>query len=409
TLAESGEVKPGRSPRVRVVKVAQGAEQQVAARLAQLPGVRAAEPNVRYFLAGSPNDPLYPSQWNMHAIGLDQARELSIGSGVTIAVIDSGVAYDFCSGSECQPNGDAGQALDLSCHGANSPFDFPRDDSFPDDENGHGTAVATIALAWTDEGYGMAGVAPQAGLMPLKACLPDGCSAAHVADAILWATVHGAGVINLSMGGEYSGIVDLAVLYAVEAEVVLVASSGNEGAGSLACPACLPEVISVGASLRQGEVAAYSNGGLGLFGQRLDLVAPGGENGDGVLAETFAKACTGSGDNFTFIHCSTLAGTSFAAPHVAGVAALVRARHPQLHPQVVRQALRRGALDGGAPGWDPRFGYGRVWTPGALEQAARLALPDQVGVQDPTSGLWTLRHPGGARRPFSSAFPRTSR
>jgi subtilisin family serine protease len=405
SLADSGEVVPGRSPRLRVVKVAQGAEQQIAARLAQLPGVRAAEPNVRYFLTGSPNDPLYPSQWNMHAIGLDQARELSTGSGVIIAVIDSGVAYASCSGSEC--DGGAGQALDLNCHEANAPFDFAQNDSFPDDENGHGTAVATIAMACTDEDYGMAGVAPQAGLMPLKACLPDGCSAAHVADAILWATDHGAEVINLSMGGEYSRIVDLAVLYAVEAEVVLVASSGNEGAGSLACPACLPEVISVGASLRQGEVAAYSNGGEGLFGQRLDLVAPGGEGSDGVLAETYQDYCQNKSavNRFVFTHCQQLAGTSFSAPHVTGVAALVRARHPQLHPQVVRQALRRGALDGGAPGWDPRFGYGRLWAPGALEQAARLALPDQVGVQDPLNGVWAHRHPDGSTSSFYFGIP----
>ncbi|MGH8874951.1 MAG: S8 family serine peptidase, partial [Acidimicrobiia bacterium] len=265
-LGQAGEVRVSAVERLRLVRVPEGTEQQVAEQLEHLPGVLVAEPNVVRSFAASPNDPLYSSQWNLSAIGLDQARELSTGNGVTIAVIDSGVAYAPCSGSACSPNGDAGAAPDLTCHGAAFPYDFVWDDPFPDDETGHGTAVATVAMACTDEGYGMAGVAPSATLMPLKACHPFGCSAFDEAVSIIWAADHGATVVNISLGGGYSEIEDFAVQYAFGEGVVLVAASGNDGTNLLDCPACLPEVISVGATRSDGGVPSYSNGGTGFYG-----------------------------------------------------------------------------------------------------------------------------------------------
>ncbi len=318
----------------------------------QLGGVRVESNRVR--TASSVNDPYRDLQWNLDMLDIDTAWAWNRGAGATIAVIDTGVSL---SGEDAPVNYIAG-------------YDYVDNDWDPSDENGHGTHVAgTIAQA-TDNGRGVAGVAPEANLMAIRVLDRYGAGSAYwSAKAIIFAAENGADVINLSLGSRYSTAAEAdAVRYAAALDVVVVAASGNSGRNTVEYPAAYPEVIAVGAVGANGGVVSYSNGGSGL-----DIVAPGGDmsrdrNGDGyydgILQETFALR--GRGMAYEFFE-----GTSMAAPHVAAVAGLLIAEGAS--PDEVQDILTSTAIDLDGRGWSTRSGFG------LLDPVAALSLLGEPG------------------------------
>lgn len=292
-------------------------------------------------LEASVPDPGRPQQWGLDALGTAAAWAVTRGAGVIVAVVDTGVA----------PAPDlAGRLLE--------GWNVITNTEASADDNGHGTHVAgTIA---EDEGNGLAeaGVAPEASILPVKVLGADGTgSDADVAAGIVWAADHAARIVNLSLGGaEPSTVLADAVVYARGKGVLIVAAAGNDG-GAVAVPARLAGVIAVGAVDSALARAPFSAGG-----RALDLVAPG----VGILQQTLDGA-GGFADR-------SLSGTSMAAPHVAGVAALILAAGRSTTATGVARLLARSALDLGVTGRDAAYGAGLARADAAFG-VAPVALP----------------------------------
>jgi serine protease len=327
----------------------------VAAALARVrsdPDVEVAEPLVRFeALAFTPNDPEYPKQWNLRMIHMPEAWEVSHGKGVTVAVIDTGIAYE--------DRDEFVRVPDLNGARFVPGYDFVNDSDHPNDDNGHGTHVAgTIAQA-TNNGLGVAGVAFEARLMPIKVLDASGIgTSADIADAIRWAVDHGAKVLNLSLGGPgYSGVMERAVAYARRKGAVVVCAAGNSGMGMVSYPAAYAGAVGVGAVGPDGVLAPYSS-----WGEELDIVAPGGNKrlgpGNGILQATVERG------DFRKPVLAEYEGTSMATPHVAGVAALLFAAGAK-SPDDVERALFSGAVSDGK--WTPKAGHGRLDAMRSLE------------------------------------------
>ena len=333
-----------------------------------------------------PNDPLYPRQWHMPQVQLEQAWasttgiDADTGVGVRLAVLDSGIATTGADGF-CHP-----LAAEYNAFDPDSTALHPA----ADDHN-HGTHVAGTAAGCARNGKGVVGVAYDAGLMAVKVLDRSGNgSASTVAAGIVWAADNGARVINLSLGiacrANYpacsSAIIDDAIAYAAARDVVVVASAGNSTSNFAGIPANHPDVIAVSATRYDHARASYSNYGLAI-----DLAAPGGQtamdqNGDGftdgVLQETFNRF-TGAWSYYSY------QGTSMAAPHVAGAAALLRACVPEAGRDAVRAALETWALDLGAPGFDTSYGHGFLQIHDALAGLAYANGRDPAAACAPTS------------------------
>ncbi|WP_027882861.1 S8 family serine peptidase [Meiothermus rufus] len=303
-----------------------------------------AEPNyiLKPFL--TPNDPRYPDQWHYGAIRLPEAWDLETGSNsVRVAVIDSGVykahpdlagrllsGYDFVSDASIAGDGD-GRDPDPEDTGLGSDF--------------HGTHVTGTVGAATHNNTGVAGVAWGIGLVPIRALSSGGGTLADVADALRWAaglSVAGvpanpnpADIINMSLGGAVScapaSTMQQAINDVLAAGKMIVVAAGNSNAdASTFTPAGCSGVITVGATDRSGNRAYYSN-----YGPRIDLMAPGGDirsnAANGVLSTV------GNGQ-YGFMQ-----GTSMAAPHVAGVLALMKSRKSSLTPGEALTILKETA------------------------------------------------------------------
>ena len=301
------------------------------------------------------NDPYYGYQWHLLQLGLEDVWGTTAGAGVVVAVLDTGVSA----------NADGYGSLLTGT-------DLVDSDSDAADEFGHGSHVAgTIAQA-TDNGIGVAGVAPGASILPVRVLDANGSGyATRTAEGILWAVDNGAQVINMSLGSEgHSTVREAACDYAYDAGVVVVASSGNDYYTDFVCyPAANEAVIAVGATDFNRDIVDYSN-----QGEQLELCAPGGDtsvdhNGDGysdgVLQETFWAPEDADWSYYFF------QGTSMAAPHVSGVAALLIASGME-SPEDVREALTSTAMDLGETGRDSIYGYGIV------DPAAALAYTPQT-------------------------------
>jgi serine protease len=309
------------------------------------------EPNYIYRTFEVPNDPDYSKQWNFRSINLERAWEDSKGEGITVAVIDTGVS----------------KVPDLEQTEWVEGYDFVNDRIEASDDNGHGTHVAgTIAQA-TNNSYGVAGVAYKAKIMPLKVLSSGGGGTiADIAEAIRFAADHGANVINMSLGGGGdTHVLKEAIDYAYGKGVVIVAAAGNSNQNSAAYPARYPHVISVSALDATGRKAPYSNYGAGV-----DLSAPGGSEDGKILQETIDPD-TG---NPVF---AEFQGTSMASPHVAGVAALVRAANSNIAPDEVLKVLQESSRKVKE---DPFNHYGA----GQLDASAavQLALKGQITFKD---------------------------
>jgi subtilisin family serine protease len=383
-------------------------------RLRLTPGIRAVQraqyrrvfsftPNDPYFRGFGPSSPFFeasgvPGQWDMHVIGLSTAWS-TVQKGAPIAVIDTGVDVSHPDLS--------GKVTYSRCF-----ITFPTTASqttgtIVTDKDGHGTNVAGIADADTNNSFGFSGVAFSAPMLafrifpspPSGGCNPGStntqCETTDVDEvsAIKDAVAHGARVINLSLGsdGPLSNCNDSierdAIENAISKGVVVVAAAGNESANHLDCPAAYPGVVAVGASALTGtsdseSVASYSNwvGASGPGGGGAYLVAPGGDPSsdkdddnlhwiENIYSSTAATpgACTvdaagKSGD------CRILiAGTSQATPHVAGVVSLMLGLRPGLTPAQVAADLCASATNIGSS----KQGCGRLNAAGAVAKAAR--------------------------------------
>jgi len=348
-------------------------ESQLQAALTRLqtdPRVEWAEPNYLLSLDFAPDDPYYANYQSDPKYGgyllnmeMEAAWDLSLGDpSVVIAIIDTGLDFDhedlagsvWTNEDEVPDNGldDDHNGYVDDVHG----WDFVEEDNLPQDLHGHGTHVAGVVAARTDNGLGIAGMAGQATIMPLGIFQPQGIGTyADLIEAILYATDNGAQVINMSLGAvSYSRGEEAAVNYAWEHGVVLVAAAGNNNNDAFHYPAAHANVIAVSAVDAQDRRASFSS-----YGDFVDLAAPG----------VRVISCS-PGSNY-----GLMSGTSMASPHVAGLAALIRSRNPTLTNAEVRQILESTADDLGTAGWDRYYGYGRINGRRALEATPLPTLP----------------------------------
>ncbi len=353
--------------------------------------VEYAEPNYIYHATQIPNDTYFAFQWHYRLINLPQAWDITTGSSatgaVTVAIIDTGVVlthpdlqgqfvegYDFISDPEIALDGD----------GIDSNPNDPGDGIYSGSSSWHGTHVAGTVAAHTNNNLGVAGVAWDAKLMPLRALGYGGGKAYDIDQAVRYAAglpndsgslpAKRADIINLSLAGNYSRTAQQTILQARDAGVIIVAAAGNENTKKLFYPASFDGVISVSATDYSGNRAPYSN-----FGQRIDIAAPGGnseidQNTDGYADGILSTLIDDTSGTNNFIY-SFYQGTSMASPHVAGVLALMKAVFPDLRPDDVDALLQNGDMtnDAGSPGRDDIYGYGIIDALKAVQAVEQLA------------------------------------
>ncbi len=412
------------------IAVAAGSKEAAAQALAAEPDVEFVTEDRRTVeVAEAPLDEHWSQQWGPARVGLPAARDITWGDPrVIIAVVDTGVYYWHLDlrdqiwinpgESEVDPatgnrtcnfgiaiNGadDDGNGYDDDCRGYN--FDSGTND--PLDAHGHGTVVAGIASAATNNadpyvagGYeGIAGMGGAVRLMALRAMDSSGRGFPfRIAEAITYAADNGAQVVNLSLTLDLvydpsdAEILCRATSYAQARGALVAAASGNHSKAdeisAVSYPAACPGVLAVGAHTADDVRASFSNGG-----ERLDLVAPG------VGIFSTLKAGTQSYGRWQ----NSGSGTSFAAPHAAGVAALVRGLRPDLDHAAVAELLRSSADDLQPDGFDPATGWGRLnagrAVAGALEGATLAIAADPPGVGANGQTSVTLRLLGADGQP----------
>ncbi len=348
------------------------------------PRVDYAVPNYVAHASGlMPDDPGFRLQWNFSgefginmpdAWDLAKARKAPGGRGALVAVLDTGVAY--------QRFGRYRKAPDLA-HFTRG-FDFVDGDSHPNDENGHGTHVAGTIGQSTGNAMGAAGIAYQSTIMPVRVLDADGAGDTYaIARGIRYAVRRKARVINMSLEFDASvrasQIPDItsAVRYARQKGVLVVAAAGNQAGQAVAFPARARDATAVSATTIRGCLADYSN-----TGGDVDIAAPGGGRDAALSDDPYDVAHCRPSAPGQFIYQQTFTssvrsfglpqgyeGTSMAAPHVSGVAALIIAskvigENPT--PAAVEHRLESTARDIGAPGPDRRYGYGLLDAAAAL-------------------------------------------
>ncbi|HEX6347253.1 S8 family serine peptidase [Umezawaea sp.] len=340
------------------------------------PDVAYVEPDLLMQPMADPNDTEYAKQWDLYeataGMNVPSAWGTSTGSGVTVAVIDTGyvahsdlagktvAGYDFVSDaarardgggrdSDASDNGDWMRRGDCGTDSLGQPVP-------PADQNSswHGTHVAGTIAASTNNGKGVAGIAYDAKIQPIRVLAQCGGSTSDIADAIVWAsggTVSGvpanatpAKVINMSLGGQSacSATYQNAINTAVGRGTTVVVAAGNSNADiSGFTPASCNNVVAVAASSREGNRSYYSN-----HGSKVDIAAPGGETRrgtvstpqNGILSTLNTGTTTPGGETYT-----PYQGTSMAAPHIAGLAALVLAKNSALTPAQVETLIKNNA------------------------------------------------------------------
>ena len=311
------------------------------------------QPEVRL----APNDPLWSKQWSFRMVKATDAWSTAQGAGVVVAVIDTGVAFENHKRFK--------KVEDLGGTAFVKGYDFVKDTNHPNDDHGHGTHVAGTIAQTTNNGIGVAGIAPKAKIMPLKVLSRSGSgTAADIADAIRFAADEGAHVINMSLGGGMRSLVmQSAVRYARNKGVVVVCAAGNGGRRRVEFPAAYPGAFAVSSVGPTRRLAYYSS-----YGKQVALSAPGGDKqlgGDAgaVLQNTIVPDRV----NATNLYLA-FQGTSMATPHVAGAAALVISAGVT-DPDDVEAILKSSAQDAGAAGWDEQYGAGILDAAAAVQTA----------------------------------------
>jgi thermitase len=328
---------------VQRLSVPEGQELAIIVALRHHPLVEYAEPNYIIHAVGTPNDPEFWQQWGLTKIGAPQAWDVTTGSSdIIIAIVDSGIDLD---------HPDLNGKIIWG-------YDYVNEDWVPDDDYGHGTHVAGIAAAWTNNGQGVAGVSWGARLMALKVLDTGGNgSYANTASAVIYAADHGAKIINLSLGGpDPSSVLEEAVEYAYNAGCVVVAATGSSGGATVMYPAKYAEAFAVAGTDSSDVWAWFSN-----YGPEVDVAAPG-----------VSIYSTYLGGGYTY-----MGGTSMATPHVAGLAALIWSACPDYTNGQIESQIETTAVDLGTPGWDQYYGHGRVDAHAALMWAHNLGASPQ--------------------------------
>ncbi len=286
-----------------------------------------------------PNDFLFSKyQWNLPLIETVQGWQINRGAeDVVVAVVDTGVDLKH---------------PDLRDHLAPG-YNIVGGDDVPADDVGHGTHVAGVISAMVNNNLGVAGMTWYNKVMPVKVLDQSGAGSTYsVAQGIIWATDHGAKVINMSLGNYAdSDFLHDAIKYAFDKDVVLVAASGNDNTEQPGYPAAYPEVFAVGATDASKVKASFSN-----YGDYVDVAAPGVS-----IASTYPNN-----------QYAALSGTSMASPHVTALAALIRSTNPALKNTQVYEIMRQTAQDLGTPGKDKYYGHGLIDVVKAVQSAAGI-------------------------------------
>jgi subtilisin family serine protease len=397
--------------------------QDVKRRYEKSPLVEAAHLDPITRTRQEPNDPFLHSRgswgqkeddlWGLKRIGCLKAWETSKGRGIVVAVVDTGLEYnhpDIAANVWANPGEVAGNKKDDDGNGFVDDvrgWDFINDDNDPldDSREGHGTHVAGIITAVGNNGIGIIGVAPEAKIMPVKAVGAAGSvEFSTAAKGFFYAVANGADVINCSWGPGPSYIIPLAiedlVRFAHGLGVVVVFAAGNDSRpAAQQSPMNMKEVLTVGASVPSDARMPRSN-----WGRYLSLLAPGGSlDQPPPAAEPRRSILSLKAESFSNTDAAQqlvvgqryvrLSGTSMAAPHVAGVAALVLAVRPDLTNDDVMQILRSSAQDDSVPGFDLQSGYGRLDAAGAVALAKHK--PPTVLLTNPAENAELPR--GGGR------------
>ena len=314
------------------------------------PAIEYAEPDYLARPAAVPNDPLYSDQWGLEKIGAESGWDVTTGViSVTIAILDSGIdlSHEDLSGQlwtnpgETAGNGvdDDGNGLVDDVHGWN----FLTNSGDLTDENGHGTQVAGVAAAASNNGSGVAGVCWNCRVMVVKIMQASGTvNYSDIATGVAYAAGQGAQVINLSLGGYADSETLRTAIESAAATAVIAAGAGNDDTLTPFYPAAYPEVIAVAATDQTDTRASFSN-----YGSWVDVAAPGVE-----IKTTFAGNDSYGSEN----------GTSMSSPFVAGLAGLLTSQYPDWSPALVRQHIINTAtsVDGGNPDYAGLLGQGRI-------------------------------------------------
>jgi len=356
-----------------------GQEQAEIARLSALPWIEYAEPNYIAYAADTyPNDPDIGKEWNMRRVYAPAAWDLTMGSySLVVAVVDSGIDLNHPEF--------AGRIL--------PGWDYVWGDNDPNDENNHGTHVSGILAATANNEIGVAGLAPNVKILPLKVLDAAGNGNHYnISQAIRRAADYGAPIINLSLQTlAPSDTLHNAVIYAAnDRGCLMVAAAGNCAQGGLNCnftinpeiyPAAYPEVFTVAASDHYDDWASYSS-----YNDHVDLAAPGGTPPDPIWS-TVRMSQGGYGHEY---------GTSMAAPLASAAAALVWTYRPAAPRLEITGILKQAADKVGAYAYDvngrnPYFGYGRL----NIGRAARLAYPPSLNPSPSGAQYFLLGGPVG--------------
>ena len=340
------------------------------AHLRNNPLIANVEPNFLVNKTAIPDDEYYPDQWYLPRINAPAAWDLSQGSpDVLVAVLDTGVDYNHPDLADRiwknSGEGDLEDGIDNDNNGyiddifgycTASPGDPAKPyDPMDDNIDRHGTRVAGIIAASTNNSLGIAGVDWNCKILPVKVLAADGYGTSEsLINGIYYAMDQGADIINMSLGSSsYSAVERDAIWEAYNSGIILIAASGNNY-GLIAYPAAYMPVISVGAADKNDQACSFSN-----YGSRLDIMAPG-------------KYILSSGMDSSYQFGE---GTSFAAPIVSGVAALLLAQNPALDLTEIEWVLEYSADMPEAYSnqqWVSTYGYGRV----NAEAAINSPLPD---------------------------------
>jgi len=357
--------------------------------------IELVEPNFIRYPHLTPDDPFYGLQWHYPAISLPAAWDITTGAAapgddpVIVAVVDTGVlrnhpdlsnqlvpGYDFIRDPARARDGDG---IDADPNDAG-------DLAFTSASSFHGSHVAGTIAAESNNASGVAGVAWNARIMPLRALGVDGGDSFDVIQAVRFAAGltnnsntlpdQPADIINLSLGSSFQSESERALYDQVRAlGIIVVASAGNSSSSLPSYPAGYAGVVGVSATDINSNLAPYSN-----FGSSIDVAAPGGfnitdQNGDGIGDGVVSTLGDDSNPGNVQYGYAALNGTSMSAPHVAGVAALMKAVFPALTPQQFDNALLSGQLtdDLGTPGRDDAFGSGLINAQKSVLTALALA------------------------------------
>lgn len=340
--------------RVHVISVPENAEEAVVRALSKNPHIEFAELDmVAEIVATTPNDPKYSSAWHLTKIQSPNAWDVSKADGITIAILDSGVdgAHPDLA-SKILPGWN-------SVDGTSNTADI----------HGHGTAVAGTAAAITDNANGVAGVAWNAKILPVR-ITNDSTGYAYwsdIARGLSWAADNGADVANISYEAYKSSSITSAAQYMRSKGGLVVVSAGNSGVDTGYSDN--PYMITVSATDSSDAKASWSN-----YGALVDVAAPG-----------VSILTTNRGGSY-----GSWSGTSFSSPATAGVAALIMAANPNLTPDDIEKVLETSAVKVAGVDFHPYFGYGRVDAAAAVQLALNTTAADteapKVAIFSPSAG-----------------------